>query len=269
MNQDIVTSSALSEYNPLAILPQVFTIIVILAILVIFSLCYFFQVRKLKPNEVPNKFIIMVDTYIDFIEGLILEILGPKFRKLTPYFLYLFTYIILCNTIGIIGLENPTNSLTVTFSMGLVTFIGIFVVGIKFQKLSFFNKFFFHIKKYPIMINPLEIISQVTPLISISFRLWGNIFAGAMIVNMWFYLMGYITSSVPVLSTINLLAGFTIPPIHMYFDLLCGIIQALVFCLLTMVYWTLAKESEHGHSNEKAKLKAISPNLKKVVKVNR
>ena len=63
----------------------------------------------------------------------------------------------------------------------------------------------------------------------------------------------------------NLLGGLTAPPIHMYFDLLCGLVQALVFTLLTMVYWSLEK----GETPQPEVKKITKANLKNVnVKAN-
>lgn len=226
--------------------PQIFTILVVMIILATCAITYYVKQKKYKVNEAPKGFVLLIDIYVGFIRSLVLEILGPKFEKITPYFLYLMSYILLSNIIGIVGLENPTGSLTVTLSMGLVTWIGTQVVAFKYQKLSYLKTFTFGIKtksgkKIPVFINPLEVISAITPLISISFRLWGNIFAGSLVMSLWFYLFAYMSQSVPVLGVFNILAGLTAAPIHAYFDLLCGCIQALVFTLLTMVYWTLAK----------------------------
>lgn len=257
-----VTTSIDFATSYTAIPPQVFSIIVVMLILFIIGLIYYFKVKRLKPNESPRGLVLIVEIYVKWMRSLVYEILGPQFDKITPYFIFLFSYILLSNMIGIIGFENPTASLTVTLSLGFVTWIGIFAVGIKFQKLAFFKKYLFVLKikgkEIPIMINPIEIVSAFTPLISISFRLWGNIFAGSLIISMWFYLMAYISSSIPILAVINILGGLTAPPIHGYFDILCGAIQALVFTLLTMVYWTLSKaEVDTNDNNEVNILKSI------------
>ena len=63
----------------------------------------------------------------------------------------------------------------------------------------------------------------------------------------------------------NLIGGLTAAPIHMYFDLLCGVVQALVFTLLTMVYWSLEK----GNQQPKQEIQKINKvNLQQNVKVN-
>lgn len=166
-------------------------------------------------------------------------------------FYFLLSYLWLSNLVGVIGLENPTSSLTVTFTLGLVMFIGTFAIGFRFQKLSYLTRYTFNIKSkktgkhYGIFPNPLEFTGMISPLISISFRLWGNMFAGSVVIGLWFYATGMIFYAIPYVGVLNLLGGLTVPPLHAYFDFLAGSIQALVFTLLTMIYWTVAKD--HGN----------------------
>jgi F-type H+-transporting ATPase subunit a len=141
-------------------------------------------------NIAPSGFVLLIQIYIEFIRSLVVDILGKRLEKLTPFFLFLMSYVLTCNLIGIAGFEYPTGSLTVTLSLGLIMFIGTFVIGFRFQKLSYLTRFCINYKSkktgkhYPIFINPLNVIEVVTPLISISFRLWGNIFAGGVIVTL-------------------------------------------------------------------------------------
>lgn len=233
------------EYKPWSLQPQIVSITIISLILIAFSIAYYFCLQKQKIDEPPKGIVLLVQIYISFIRNLVVEIFGTKGEKLTSFFLYLFSYICLSNLIGIIGLSNPTSSLTTTLSLGLMMWFGVFFVGFKYQKISYLKNFCFCLKiknkKIPLTINPLEVISCISPLISISLRLWGNIFAGGLIVSLWFYFTNYIFEKVPIIGIINILGGLTVAPLHAYFDLLCGIIQTLVFVLLTMVYWTLAK----------------------------
>jgi F-type H+-transporting ATPase subunit a len=93
------------------------------------------------------------------------------------------------------------------------------------------------------MINPINLVSQFAPLISISFRLWGNIFAGSLIASMLLFSTDSAMDAMLPFKFFNIIGVFVLLPIHIYFDLLSGVIQALVFMLLTMVYWKLeAKE---------------------------
>lgn len=257
LNDDKEIVSEVINFKPFALRPEILTLLVVFIILLSIFLTYHFKLKKQKVNNAPTGIVLLVQMYISYVRNLVVEILGYELECLTPYFLMLFSYILLCNVIGIMGWDNPTSSLTVTLSMGFVMFVGVFVIGFKYQKLSYLKKFCFCInvkgKKIPVMINPTEIISQVTPLISISFRLWGNIFAGGLISGLWYFLTGYICSFIPFIGAFNWLGGLTAPFLNMYFDLLCGVIQALVFTLLTMVYWTLAKGEENPNQNEVVK----------------
>lgn len=211
---------------------------------------------NLKPDEAPSGYALIIFSMIESVRGMVRDILGPEFDKVTPYFLFLASYIFCSNMVGIFGIENPTGSVTVTFSLGVVTFIGMLVIGFRYQRISYLKQFTVNIsikskktgkkRKIPIMINPIEILGKITPLISISFRIWGNIFAGGMIMTLLY--------SVPMLGAqgtdalINgppdpfmLIAALYIPPLAAFFDILTGSIQTMVFLLLTMIYWTLEK----------------------------
>ena len=72
---------------------------------------------KVKENETPKGMVLIIQMLIVYIRTLVVEILGPKLEKLTPYFLYLFSYMLLSN------------------------FISLFVIGFRCQKISYLKKF--------------------------------------------------------------------------------------------------------------------------------
>ncbi len=231
--------------------------IIVVFLFVLISILYYRRVMvNLKVDETPNGYALIIYTLIESVKGLVRDILGPEFEKITPYFIFLASYIFCSNMIGIFGLENPTGSITVTFSLGIITFIGMLVVGFRYQRISYLTNFTINIsvkskkkgKKIPIpvMINPMSIIGKITPLISISLRIWGNIFAGGMIMTLLY--------TVPMLGSqgtqalidgppdpLMLLAALYVPPLVAFFDILSGSIQTMVFMFLTMIYWTLEK----------------------------
>ncbi|MCQ2747994.1 MAG: F0F1 ATP synthase subunit A [Mycoplasmoidaceae bacterium] len=137
---------------------------------------YYVKSRKLKANEAPTGYVLAIEIYVSYFRNMVHEILGPKLDKLTPLFVFIFTYILISNIIGVFGLDNPTGSYTVTLSMALIMYFGVWVVGFKYQKLSYLKNFCFKIKtkkgkQIPVFINPLEVMSNIAPLISMSFRL--------------------------------------------------------------------------------------------------
>lgn len=235
----------LQEWEPNSLRPEILSIVIITIAISVLAVVYWHKQKTQSYKETPKGFVFLVQSYINYIRNITVEILGPENESITPFFVFLFTYLLFSNLIGVFGFNNPTASYTVTFSLAFVTFIGTFVIGFKYQKLSYLKQFFICVKikdkKIPALPNPIEIAGAIAPLISLSFRLWGNIFAGGLLISLWFYFTQTCCEKVPVLNTINLLGGLTVAPLHMYLDLLCGVVQALVFMLLTMVYWSLAK----------------------------
>jgi F-type H+-transporting ATPase subunit a len=171
--------AATSSYSPVAfnlnILNVIIGIVVTTLVLITLFVIYNIKLKKQKEYLPLSGYIFCFQIYIEFIHNMVTEILGKKFEKITPFFIYLFSYILLSNIISIFGITNPTSSISVTLSLGLVTFFGIYVVGFKYQKLSFLKKYTLNLKiknkSIPIMVNPINLVSQFAPLISISFRL--------------------------------------------------------------------------------------------------
>ncbi|GMO16872.1 MAG: F0F1 ATP synthase subunit A [Mycoplasmoidaceae bacterium] len=245
-------SASFSDYSPVELNNNILNVIIGIALttvilIVLFSI-YSFKLKKQKPDVPLSGYVFCFQIYIQFINNMIKEVLGKKFEKITPFFIYLFSYILISNVISIFGITNPTSSVSVTLSLGLVTFFGIFVIGFKYQKLSFLKKYTFNIsikdKKIPVMINPMNVASQFAPLISISLRLWGNIFAGTIITSMLLVSTDSAMNNMLTFKFFNIIGVFVLLPIHIYFDLLSGFIQAFVFMLLTMVYWKLESEKK-------------------------
>lgn len=236
----------ISEWQPLSIRPQLLSIFIVVIILFILCFIYYLKQRKIKENEAPHGYVLVVEIIVNFVRNMVHEILGYKLDKATPFFLFVFLYICLSNLIGILGFDNPTGSYTVTLSMALISYFSIWAIGFKYQKISYLKNFFIKLttkngKQIPLFPNPLEIVSNFAPIISLSIRLWGNITAGTIITTLWFFFTNWIWNKIPLIGIINILGGLTIAPIRGYFDLVSGVIQAMVFTLLTMIYWNMAK----------------------------
>lgn len=232
--------AGMNNWNPWTIMPQLVGIVVTVLIIVSISFAYYRKVKKMAPDDDPRGIVLVVELIIKYFEKIVVDVLGVKYKNLTIYLMYLVLYILIGNWISIIGLESQVTSYTVTLSLGLVTFIGMYYLGIKFQKMMFLKKF---------VVNPLELLTQFSPLISISFRLFGNITGGSIILLLLYNLTGSIWAHIPVIGQVNFLIGTVGPFLHIYFDLFDGSIQALIFGILTIVYWKLQMEVE-GHSKK-------------------
>lgn len=220
------------------------TIPLTVAIILIGIFIYYFKLKRLQPNQAPSGYVLIVEMLVLNFSKLTVELLGKRYEKITPYFLMLMLYISVSNFLGLLGLTPPTGSLTVTASLGLVTFIGTIYMGFRHQRLSYLKNYAIKVKikgkEIPVMINPLSFISEVAPLLSISMRLWGNIFAGTMVMGLLYSFVQFIFSSVDP-TVVGLLlgsvfGGIIAPVFHAYFDIMIGLIQAYVFVMLTYTY---------------------------------
>lgn len=237
-------------------------------ILLVVAFVYYFNIRKVKPHEAPGKFVMLFSTLIYFIRGLVVDVIGPKHVKLTPYFLLLFTWIATSNIIVLIGFKEVATALTVPLVFALTTWITSQVLAVKYQKWSYFNKFMFRIKikgvKIPVMINPIEIIGKVVPIISLTFRLWGNITAGATIYALLWWAFGGFTEPYPQIGILLIAATIIFPFIYAYFAVFIGVIQAFVFTLLSTTYWS--QEINEGiEHHEKLKQEKLLKQQQKLV----
>lgn len=265
----------MDSYQPLnpefAVAPLA-SIVMTTILVFILGLCHFLKARKVKANQVPGKFLLVVGSGIDFVKNLVAEVIGPKHIKLTPYFLFVFIWLATSNLIILLGFKETATSATVPLVFAITTWIGSQVVAVKYQKWSYFNKFLFRIKikgkKIPIMINPLEIMSKVTPIISLTFRMWGNITAGSIIYALIWWCFGGFTEPYPQIGILLICATIVMPFLLAYFTMFAGLIQAFVFTLLSITYWGQEikegiEHHEHLRKEKEAKLLAQKEALEK------
>jgi len=100
----------------------------------VISLIYNTKIRNHDDGKELSGFLIMMDSFINAIQELVVSMMGVRYRKLTPYAMYIILYIFVGGTFAVMGFDSPSTSYTVTFSMGLVTFMMIYYFGFKYQK---------------------------------------------------------------------------------------------------------------------------------------
>jgi F-type H+-transporting ATPase subunit a len=131
----------------------------------------------------------------------------------------LFIFLLISNWLGILPhLEEPTRDLNTPLSLGILGFVIAHYVGIKEKGFKVYIKSYFD----PVFfLMPLNVIGELAKIVSISFRLFGNIMGGAIII----LVVSYLTFSI------------LLPPfLNVFFGLFVGTIQAFVFTMLTVVY---------------------------------
>ncbi len=180
---------------------------------------------------------------IGSLRNLVRETMGNKFVDrvpwITSYIGTLFLFFVCSDLITLTTLKSPTTDLDTTVGWALITFFMIYTMGVKFKGISYFKEF---IEPTPLML-PLNLIGELARPISLSFRPFGNILGGTIIMGLVYQLLGYISSLIPHMSIP--VGQFLIPiPLHMYFDLFAGGLQAFIFIMLTMVFVSSAASED-------------------------
>lgn len=188
--------------------------LILLAVVVRISLSRFKDIPKGFQNVIE----LLVETFDGFLKGSA----GNKLMWLGNWYFMAFAFLLISNLSGLFGLRPPTADWSITFAFAFVTFILIEYMYIKTQG-----------KKFLIgLLNPLNLIGELARPVSLSFRLFGNILAGMILMNL-LYVMA------PVF------IKFIIPSaLHFYFDVFAGALQAYVFCVLSLSFIGVAAESE-------------------------
>ena len=173
---------------------------------------------------------------------------GEKFRKLIPFVAALFATSVVSNLISLIGLRSPTADLSTEAAWAIVVFIMITAQKIKTSGFGGYLKGF----TTPIAVmTPFNVLSELATPISLACRHFGNILSGV-VINALIYgalalasskllgllpgVLGGVLSQIPILSV-------GLPAItSVYFDWFSGVMQAFIFCMLTVMYITNAAE---------------------------
>jgi F-type H+-transporting ATPase subunit a len=193
---------------------------------------------KLVPTGLQN----FAEVIVEGLMGLIEQVAGSKGRAFAPVVMTAFLFILSANWLGtlpIFGnihvvdeahhtgaalLKSPNSSLNVTASMAIIVFLLSQVFAIRTNGVLGYLKEF-------VVPNPLHILTELSRPLSLSLRLFGNIFAGGVLVHT---MLG-MPSIVPIVTFIFL--GL---------ELFVGVVQALIFTMLTLVFLTIAVTPHHG-----------------------
>ncbi len=210
------------------------------------------------PKTGQNIFELIYTGFIDISE----KVTGNRdvARDLFPFIISAFLFIVLSNWSGLLPvmgsilvhhgehsvplLRAPTADLNTVIALALCTVVMVQYLGIKYRGAKGYLHTFFNFSS-PIyfFVGILELIAEFTRIISYSFRLFGNVFAGEVLISVILFL------------TISLAPVFPILPLPFYFlEMFVGVIQGLVFCFLTIVFAGIAT-ADHGdgHSEPHAK----------------
>ena len=192
-------------------------------------LAYFLAVRVSLSVEKPAPVQHLAEAINGFVSEQGESIIGHGYEKFLSYVTVLGMFILLCNLMGLVpGLESPTANVVVPLGCALLTFVYYHYHGIRANGFGYIKQFLGPVWwLYPLML-PIEIISHCARVLSLTVRLYANMFAGDLVTLAFF-------SLVPV----------GIPLIFLGLHFGVAIVQAYVFMLLSMIYLSLAVAHDH------------------------
>ncbi|MBA2356461.1 MAG: F0F1 ATP synthase subunit A [Acidobacteria bacterium] len=205
----------------------------ILVLVTVFSLL----VRSTFSVDNPNRLQIVLEDIVNFLTGLLKEHIGPKGPQFLPVVGAIFIFIFLANMIGKIpGLMSPTANINVTLGCALTVWVYYHLQGFKAQGPVAYVKHFIIPPGVPLFVAPImapiELISHASRVMSLSLRLFGNIYGEELVILI-------MASIVP----------FLVPLPMMFLGVITGSLQAYIFALLTIIYLAGAVHVEQGHDD--------------------
>jgi len=196
-------------------------IIIEWVVIVILGVAAYVLTRNLKLK--PTKTQAAVENVYQRLRDFIVGTMGEEYESFVPYIGTLMIYMLTLNWMGVLGLKPPTSDVSTTASFAIVTFLVVNVNAIRKNGLFGYGKAFFH-PFVPML--PLNILERVMLPITLALRLFGNMFAAVVLVELVYQGLG----------SIAIIAQLGIPIlVHSYFDLFDGILQTVVFSMLTMI----------------------------------
>ncbi|MBU0619358.1 F0F1 ATP synthase subunit A [Patescibacteria group bacterium] len=245
-----VAAEPLFHLGPLVVSNSMIVSWIVVALFALFAFWYDKQTKKKNPGRAK----IFTDTALEGLYNFFKSIAGEKGAQFFPLLGTFFLFILLANWLGLlpgvgtVGMYEETASgqifipffrgatadLNMTLALGLISVVAAQIYSIKYLG------FKAHVQKYispnplNLFIGILELVSEISRVISFSFRLFGNIFAGEVLLTVMLSLLPFIA-----------------PLPFLLLEIFVGLIQALVFTMLSLVFMSIATTS-HGGENHTA-----------------
>jgi F-type H+-transporting ATPase subunit a len=208
------------------------------AIAALIVMAFAFYLARKTTSKVPSRLQLIFETVTEQVERQVESNLGIRTAPfVVPLAISLFFFILIANWLSVLPhaweeyIRPPTADVNLTFAMAIFVMILVWITGIRVKGKRYFKHF---VEPYPALL-PLNLVEELTKPITLSLRLFGNILAGTVMV-----------------SVLALMPAFLLwlpTAAWKLFDMFIGILQALIFALLTILYFgfAAAPEEEETH----------------------
>ena len=197
-------------------------------VMIILIVCGYIAAKGV--SLIPTKMQNVMEILISGIEEFMVDITGEEGRWLFPIVATIFLYILVGNMIGLIpGFSPPTASINTTLSCALPVVIFTHVIGIKYHGAKYIKHFLGPVWWLAPLIFVIEVIGHLARILSLSIRLMGNMVGHEIVLGILFSLAGLFFAPLPIMAL----------------GIFVALVQAFVFFLLSIMYFTGALEHAH------------------------
>ncbi len=201
---------------------------------------------SLIPGKLQNLIEMAMTSFYDITES----VAGENTKKIFPFFMTFFLFILIANWTGLIPgisavgiredgklvpfLRAATSDFNVTLALAIISVFATHILSVTTLGFKEYISRYFSLNPLNLYIGILELIGEITKVISLSFRLFGNVFAGEV-----------------VLGTVSTIFAFLFPLPFLMLEVVVGLVQALVFSMLTMAFMAVLMTPHHAEEHAK------------------
>lgn len=196
----------------------IFNTWLIMLFLIILAVIIRIKLRSFK--TVPTGFQNIVEAVVELFDNFAVNTIGEKLSYINPWFFMVFVFLLFSSLFSIFGLRAPTADWATTFAMAFASVFLMFVMGVAHRKGEYIKGFF----EPHFIFFPLNLIGELAKPVSLSFRLFGNVLSGTIILTLYY-------SLTPLLVQIGIPAL-----LHGFFDVIFGALQTYIFVIISLMY---------------------------------
>lgn len=180
-------------------------------------------IARIKLNNfkvIPTGFQNVIEAVVEIFDNFAVGTLGEKLSYIAPWFFMVFVFILSSSLFSVFGLRAPTADWATTFALAFASFALMLILGFRHRKGEYLKSFF-----YPHFIFfPLNLVGELAKPVSLSFRLFGNMLSGTIILTLYYGLTPiFVQFGIPAL-------------LHAFFDVVFGAIQTYIFVIISLMY---------------------------------
>lgn len=188
--------------------------------LLLITLAVIIRIKLRNFKTIPKGFQNLAEAAVEIFDNFAVNTLGDEFSNVSSWFFMVFVFILSSCLFSVFGLRAPTADWATTFALAFASFVIMIFMGFKQNKGKYLKTFF----EPNFIFFPLNLIGELAKPVSLSFRLFGNMLSGTIILTLYYSLTPlFVQIGIPAL-------------LHAFFDIIFGALQTYIFVIISLMY---------------------------------